>query len=1077
MKRRKKSILFSATLATAGLVAGSLIAINNNSYADMIMAKDFDELSGILSENLKVSASSLSEPLSTKILIVKTSDENVFKDSKYKIQNYGVIHGEYYSLLFDSEHDAAAAYILLKQDPAVKGIALNYTTSIDNTTPSNSSKKNYGVDMMKLDRYAQDLSSSTQTFYVAVIDSGIRPTHELFTENSSQDRLEMDGAVSYVNVSGGVCSNYDFDYYDENGHGTATAGLIAQSTPKNVKIVPIRVFDSTGTGPFLPVLCAANYASNFADVANMSLGFDISDADQETVNTLNGYFADFTAERGTIFVAATGNDGASTISFPASAPDVVAINSVDRNNNLSSYSNYGTGLDFSAPGQQMYVACHSTDTCYEVGSGTSFSSPLAAAAIADVKIEHPDYTKDQVLEVLKANALDLGAAGYDTKFGYGSISFRINRYADITFNSVNIPSGWAKTKRVSVAVSSGAAINQYAFQEGNITTMPNSWNNGSSASTSVNANFDITKNGNYTVWFKNVNGEYKSKVFTVSGIDTVVPTINQQLSAAKVSDNSQNLSITVSDDASGISSIEWYYKLSSASNYTKKVEEYSGETNATEKIYTLTNLAVGSYTAYATVIDRAGNSTTSNTTTFTVEAPADHVSIGNPTTPSGWINTDATISVAISSDLSNITHRAVISGNSTNEPAASNWVALSSPSKSLTDSFTVATNGTYTVWYKNGTESAHKTFTVSNIDKTAPVAKNIAISNITGSSAKASVTVSDTGSGIAKIEWKYKLVSDENYTTKVSPYTDGATAETTKSYTLTGLTAGNYVIFATVYDNVNQSASTGEINFEIAEAPEETDFVTISNVQVPNTWGKTSLVTVTVSSEKTNITHSALMTGSSTTTPGASDWAAVETPAKTLADAISLSVNGTFTIWYKNESGETAHETFTISKIDDVFPTIEEELSASEPEEKNITLSISADDAASGIAKIDWYYKLEGADKWTVETEMVGSSASILAVTPYTHTFSNLPAGNYVAYALITDRAGNEKQSGEIRFTIAGDPATEDPIDDNDDDDAEPSDTVVTNPKTDDGIIIVSAIGGVILAAGAVLFAKLRRVR
>lgn len=1075
MKRRKKSILFSATLATAGLVAGSLIAINNNSYADMIMAKDFDELSGILSENLKVSVNSLSEPLSTKILIVKTSDENVLKDSKYKIQNYGVIHGEYYSLLFDSEHDAAAAYILLKQEPAVKGIALNYTTSIDNTTPSDSSNKNYGVDMMKLDRYAQDLSSSTQEFYIAVIDSGIRPTHELFSESSSQDRLEMDGAVSYVNVSGGVCSNYDFDYYDENGHGTATAGLIAQSTPKNVKIVPIRVFDSTGTGPFLPVLCAANYASNFADVANMSLGFDISDADQETVDTLNGYFADFTAERGTIFVAATGNDGANKISFPASAPDVVAINSVDRNNNLSSYSNYGTGLDFAAPGQQMKVACETSDDCYEVGSGTSFSSPLAAAAIADVKLEHPDYNKNQVLEVLKANALDLGTAGYDKKFGYGSISFRINKYADITFNSVNIPSGWAKTKRVSITATSGATITQYAFQEGNVSGMPASWNNVGSTSTSVSANFDITNNGNYTVWFKNVNGEYKSKVFTVSGIDKTAPTINQQISATKVSDNSQNLSVTVSDDASGIGSIEWYYKLSSASSYTKKVEEYNGETNTTEKIYTLTNLAVGSYTVYATIIDKAGNSVSTNTTSFTVEAPADHVTISAPTAPSGWISTNATITTTVSSDLSNITHRAVINGSSTSEPAASSWVALSAPGKSITDSFTVASNGTYTVWYKNGTESAYKTFTVSNIDKENPVAKDITISNKTTSSAKASVTVSDSGSGIAMIEWKYKLVSDESYTTKVSSYSDGATAEVTKSYTITGLTAGQYVIFATVYDNVNHSASTGEINFEIEEEPEETDYVTISNVQVPNTWGQTSLVTVTVSSEKTNITHSALMSGSSTTVPGASDWAAVETPAKTLTDAISFSANGTFTVWYKNESGETAHETFTIGKIDDVFPVIREELSAAEPEGKNITLSISADDAASGIAKIDWYYKLESADKWVIETDMIGNSVSILAATPYTHSFSNLSAGNYVAYALITDKAGNEKQSSEIRFTIAGDPETENPGDDGDDNTT--TGDVVTNPKTGDGIVIISAIGGVLLAAGAVAFAKLRRIR
>lgn len=1086
MKRRKKSILFSATLATAGLVAGSLIAINNNTIsAESIRAMSLDQLTDILSNELKVSTESLSSSLNVKEIIVQTDDENILKNDPL-IASYGTIRKNFYGVNYNSAHDAAASYYLLSKNDAVKNIALSYKVTVSSTTPSDPSKQSYGVGMMRLDRYAQDLSSSTNELKIAVIDSGINENHELFSENSSKDRLDLSDAISFVDADEN-CS-YTMNYADEHFHGTAVSGLIAQSTPKNVKIIPIRVFDGSGESNSLySILCGANYAAQVAPVANMSLGADLAsnpDVPQSTIDALNAFFDDLVDEHHTIFVAATGNFGYSHISFPASASSVIAVSSVDSNNNFSYYSQYGEGVDFAAPGQNMSVACQTSSTCYRTESGTSFSSPLVASAVADILVENPTYAKDQVMGVLKANALDLGDPGYDTKFGYGSVSFRINRYADITFNSVALPSKWGTSADVTVtATSSNYSINKYALLEGNVETAPTSWSNISSAGSTITETYNLTKNGTYTLWYKNSANEVKRKVFTVSMIDKVLPTINENLSSTKVSDNSEKLTITVSDDASGIDRIEWNYKLTSASDYTIVNDKANGETNATVKSHTLSNLAPGSYTAFAKVYDKAGNLSASNNVSFTVEAPADHVTVGNPTGPTNWVKTNATISVAVSSNVSSITHRAVVSGSSTTEPTGSAWVGVNNPGKSITDSFEISENGTYTVWYKNSTESSYKTFTVNMIDKTAPVAKNIAVSNKTASSAKASVTVSDNASGIAMIEWKYKLVSDSAYTTKTSNFDDGATAETTKNYTITGLTAGDYVIYAIVHDGVGLTATTGEINFTIEEEPEETDYVTINSVQVPNTWGQTSNIAVSVSSEKSNITHYTLKTSSSTSTPGASDWIALVNPAKTIDDVVSVSANGTYTIWYKNESNETAHETFTVSKIDDVLPTIEDKLSASEPEGKSITLSIGADDAASGLAKIEWYYKLEGADNWQVETDTIPISTglSVQAVTSLTHSFNNLAAGNYVAYAKVYDRAGNIKESSEITFTIAADPADDNTGNEgsntgNEGDNAGTGDAV-TNPKTEDGIMIISVIGGAILAAGAIAFAKLRRIR
>ena len=302
MKRRKKSILFSATLATAGLVAGSLIAINNNTIsAESIRAMSLDQLTDILSNELKVSTESLSSSLNVKEIIVQTDDENVLKNDPL-IASYGTIRKNFYGVNYNSAHDAAASYYLLSKNDAVKNIALSYKVTVSSTTPSDPNKQSYGVGMMRLDRYAQDLSSSTNELKIAVIDSGINENHELFSENSSKDRLDLSDAISFVDADEN-CS-YTMNYADEHFHGTAVSGLIAQSTPKNVKIIPIRVFDGSGESNSLySILCGANYAAQVAPVANMSLGADLGsnpDVPHSTIDALNAFFDDLVDEHHTI---------------------------------------------------------------------------------------------------------------------------------------------------------------------------------------------------------------------------------------------------------------------------------------------------------------------------------------------------------------------------------------------------------------------------------------------------------------------------------------------------------------------------------------------------------------------------------------------------------------------------------------------------------------------------------------------------------------------------------------------------------------------------------------------------------
>jgi hypothetical protein len=688
-------------------------------------------------------------------------------------------------------------------------------------------------------------------------------------------------------------------------------------------------------------------------------------------------------------------------------------------------------------------------------------------------MEHPSWNKNQIVEELKRNAEDLGSAGWDEYYGFGSVSFHVNKYADLTINSATPASTWGTSSNVTVkASSSNYTINKYALLEGDVNTVPepSNWKSVSGAGKSISETYNVTHNGTYTIWLKNSNNEIKRATFNVNKIDKDAPLVQSDLTATKVSDNSEKLSVKIIDAASGLDKIVWYYKANAESNYHTATDDLGGTTSAVTKEHTLTDLNAGSYTAYAKVHDKAGNILTVDSVTFTIQAPSDNVTITNLAFPAKWINTDARVHYTVTSENTNITHKKLVSGSSTTAPTS--WTAVSSPAKTLDDEVYISENGTYTIWYKNaGGQTAYKSFTISKIDKKAPTVSKLAASNLTSSSAKLTVTANDNESGIASIEWKYKLASAAEYTTQTG---------TTTSITLNNLSVGSYVAIATVTDVAGNSTSSSQISFEIEEGQAPSDNVNITSVEVPSTWSNSSVnVTVKVSSENSNITHRALVNG--TDAPAESAWTAISNPAKTLTDTVTVNANGTYTVWYKNAGGDTTSESFTVNKIDNTAPVIENELATSNPTENGIKLTVDASDAASGIKKIEWYYKLASASTYEVVTDTYANGEMFIGLADgKSHTFSNLAAGDYVAYAKIYDGAGNVTTTGQITFTIQGndDPAvdpddpTTDPVDDPVD---EPVDPDTVNPKTNDGIAIFYMIGGAIVALGAAVAIKLRR--
>jgi hypothetical protein len=173
---------------------------------------------------------------------------------------------------------------------------------------------------------------------------------------------------------------------DGNGHGTHVAGTVAAlnngidvvGVAAGAYVCAVRVLGNSGSGTWEGVINGINYvAANGAngDVANMSLGGSGSNATLEAA-VLNA------AATGVKFVIAAGNSGIdANLETPArvNGPNVYTISATDQNDCLTSWSNYGLGVDYAAPGAGILSTKKGGGTT--TMSGTSMAAPHAAGVL------------------------------------------------------------------------------------------------------------------------------------------------------------------------------------------------------------------------------------------------------------------------------------------------------------------------------------------------------------------------------------------------------------------------------------------------------------------------------------------------------------------------------------------------------------------------------------------------------------------------------------------------------------------------------------------------------------------------
>ncbi len=150
------------------------------------------------------------------------------------------------------------------------------------------------------------------------------------------------------------------------------------------------------------------------------------------------------------------------------------MSATDKNGVFASFSNYGSTIDLSAPGNNILTTTRGGGFGYWYG--TSFSSPIAAGVAALALSLRPDLSPAGLVDLLQRNTDDLGAAGYDQYFGWGQVNAAKTVAAAgstvITAPAASIVSPTSNSTVTGDVMVSGSATGNIARSSCSATTSP-----------------------------------------------------------------------------------------------------------------------------------------------------------------------------------------------------------------------------------------------------------------------------------------------------------------------------------------------------------------------------------------------------------------------------------------------------------------------------------------------------------------------------------------------------------------------------------------------------------------------------
>ncbi len=297
---------------------------------------------------------------------------------------------------------------------------------------------------------AWDIEKGDYSVKIGIVDTGIDYRNKDLGSNLGSG-WKVGGGKDY--------NDNDSDPMDEHYHGTHVAGIAAALTQNRINLLPYGLAGVAGgwnydvlsanagnKGAQLIALKAGDYLFYLDDLVDaITEACDPSGFDVHVVNASFGgptyelelrSAVNYCARENKVFVAAEGNENTSVPRYPSNFDGswVISVGATDQSGTRASFSNYGNGIDVTAPGDNILsttpIAATDSMTANNVAvvrgtaNGTSIAAPHVSGLAALILSKDSSLHPEDVQGIIRASAEDKGASGYDIYYGAGRINAR-----------------------------------------------------------------------------------------------------------------------------------------------------------------------------------------------------------------------------------------------------------------------------------------------------------------------------------------------------------------------------------------------------------------------------------------------------------------------------------------------------------------------------------------------------------------------------------------------------------------------------------------------------------------------------
>jgi subtilisin family serine protease len=321
-----------------------------------------------------------------------------------------------------------AAFEFLEPNFVVWTDAIPNDTSFDELWGLHNTGQTSGTDDADIDApEAWDISAGTGSTVIGVIDTGIDYTHPDLEDNiwvnpiecpdgigaCVEDGVDDDGNGFIDDFHGYDFANEDNDPFDDNSHGTHVAGTIGavgdnnlgvSGVNPNAKVMALKFLSGGGFGNLQDAVEAVEYSTrmkrdhdiNIIATNNSWGGGGFSQALYDAIEAAGN--------EGQLFIAAAGNSNNNNDNVPSypsgyDLDNIISVAATDHNDNRAGFSSFGaTTVDLGAPG--VDVLSTTPNNTYQEFSGTSMASPQVAGAVALIADTAPEFTIQEIKEVI-----------------------------------------------------------------------------------------------------------------------------------------------------------------------------------------------------------------------------------------------------------------------------------------------------------------------------------------------------------------------------------------------------------------------------------------------------------------------------------------------------------------------------------------------------------------------------------------------------------------------------------------------------------------------------------------------------